>query len=123
MPYRIDQAAQQAQQSLQQIRQIAQQLQQTELQNARQFQQGAPVGNFSQREQTAAQQLNQIQQMVQQLQSSMGGAQGIAPQVQGLNQGYAAQGVAPQAFGTEFASETNVQEVRSQNQQAERNKR
>jgi small acid-soluble spore protein E (minor gamma-type SASP) len=115
VPYRrIDMEAQQAQQALQQIRQIAQQLEQNELQNARQFQQGSTVNNFDQREQNAAQQLNQIQQIVQQLQSSLGASQAI--------QGYGLTGSAPQNFGTEFASETNVQEVRRQNQQSANNK-
>ncbi|WP_099361679.1 gamma-type small acid-soluble spore protein [Fredinandcohnia onubensis] len=102
----------QAQAALNQIKQTAQQLAQTEQMNAQQFQQSSPqvqqsAPGFAGRELNAAQQLNQIEQSAQQLQQSVG------------QQQFTSTG---SSFSTEFASETDVAEVRKQNQQSQANK-
>ncbi|WP_449537494.1 gamma-type small acid-soluble spore protein [Ferdinandcohnia sp. Marseille-Q9671] len=103
----------QAQQALNQIRQMASKLSETEQMNAQQFQQSSPQAKqaapgFAGRELNAAQQLNQIEQTAQQLQQSVGQQQFTSSN--------------GSSFGTEFASETNVEEVRRQNQQSQQNK-
>lgn len=103
----------QAQAALNQIKQTAKQLAQTEQMNAQQFQQSSPqvqqsASGFAGRELNAAQQLNQIEQSAQQLQQSVGQQQFTSSN--------------GSSFGTEFASETNVEEVRRQNQQSQQNK-
>ncbi|MFS0863604.1 gamma-type small acid-soluble spore protein [Fredinandcohnia sp. 179-A 10B2 NHS] len=103
----------QAQQVLNQIKQTAQQLSQAEQQNAQQFQQSSPqvqqaAPGFAGRELNAAQQLDQIGQAAQQIQSYVGQQQFTSS--------------TGSSFSTEFASETNVEEVRRQNQQSQQNK-
>lgn len=104
----------QAQAALNQFRQTAKQLAQTEQMNAQQFQQSSPqvqqaAPGFAGRELNAAQQLNQIEQSAQQLQQSVGQQQFTSSS-------------SGSPFSTEFASETNVEEVRKQNQQSQANK-
>lgn len=94
-------------QQLNNIQQESKKLAQQEQQNAAQLQQqqgSQKAQNMAQMEAQAAQELENMAQGVQNLQSQNGAGQ-QAP------------------FGTEFASETDVQEVRRQNQQSQRNKK
>jgi len=125
----FNQYVNQTQQSLQQIQQIAQTLAQQEQRNAREFQQQnmqqtmvAP--NFAQRELQAAQQLQQIQQIAQQLQYTIQSQNAPSqPQTQYYNQAYnyQQQGKVVQSNPSSFQSNTNVEEVRRQNQQSQSN--